>query len=88
MNNQEHYIDSSQEKKNKNLLVIDNKSNPLKKTNSFKKLYDEYLVTSKDKNIEFSNSNFNPNDQNSPNLFVNKLENRIKLYYSHLNKIN
>ena len=87
MNNQEHYIDSSQEK-NKNLLVIDNKSNPLKKTNSFKKLYDEYLVTSKDKNIEFSNSNFNPNDQNSPNLFVNKLENRIKLYYSHLNKIN
>tara|TARA_Y100000992_G_scaffold110264_1_gene71792 strand:+ start:3623 stop:3886 length:264 start_codon:yes stop_codon:yes gene_type:complete len=87
MNDQEQYVDSTQEKNN-SLLVIDNKSNPLKKTNSFKKLYDEYLITSKDKNIEFSNSNFNPNDQNSPNVFVNKLENRIKLYYSHLNKIN
>ena len=87
MNDQEQYVDSTQEKNN-SLLVIDNKSNPLKKTNSFKKLYDEYLITSKDKNIEFSNSNFNPNDQKSPNVFVNKLENRIKLYYSHLNKIN
>ena len=70
--------------KKKNLIEIDiNKSVPFKKTNSFDKLYNEYLAVSKNKNIEFSNSNFNPNDQNSPNVFVNKLEDRIKLYYSH-----
>ena len=55
---------------------------PFKKTTSFEKIYNEYLETSKDKSVEISNSNFNPNDQNSPNAFVNKLENRIKLYYN------
>jgi hypothetical protein len=85
MNSQECYGKPQQEQKN--LLEIDNKSTPIKKNSSFEKLYNEYLITSKDKNIEFSNSNFNPNDQKSPNIFVNKLENRIKMYYSQLNKI-
>ena len=66
---------------NKDLLEI-NKPIPFKKTTSFDKMYNEYLQTCKDKSVEFSTSNFNPNDQNSPNVFVNKLENRIKLYYN------
>lgn len=68
-------------KSNKDLLEI-NKPIPFKKTNSFEQMYNEYLETCKDKSIELSNSNFNPDDQNSPNVFVNKLENRIKLYYN------
>tara|TARA_Y100000992_G_C21188681_1_gene454470 strand:- start:665 stop:916 length:252 start_codon:yes stop_codon:yes gene_type:complete len=64
-----------------NLLEI-SKPIPFKKSNSFEKLYNEYLETSKNKNVDFSNSNFNPDDQKSPNLFVNKLEDRIKLYYN------
>ena len=64
-----------------NLLEI-TKPIPFKKSNSFEKLYSEYLETSKDKNVDFSNSNFNPDDKKSPNLFVNKLEDRIKLYYN------
>tara|TARA_Y100000022_G_C13075555_1_gene295416 strand:- start:265 stop:516 length:252 start_codon:yes stop_codon:yes gene_type:complete len=71
----------SYNKSNKDLLEI-NKPIPFKKTNSFEKLYNEYLETCKDKSVEFSHSNFNPDDQNSPNVFVNKLENRIKLYYN------
>jgi hypothetical protein len=66
---------------NKDLLEI-NKPIPFKKTTSFDKMYNEYLQTCKDKYVEFSTSNFNPDDQNSPNVFVNKLENRIKLYYN------
>jgi len=66
---------------NKDLLEI-NKPIPFKKTTSFDKMYNEYLQTCKDKSVEFSTSNFNPDDQNSPNVFVNKLENRIKLYYN------
>ena len=68
-------------KSNKDLLEI-NKPIPFKKTTSFDKMYNEYLETCKDKSVEFSTSNFNPDDPNSPNVFVNKLENRIKLYYS------
>ena len=55
---------------------------PFKKSTSFEKMYNEYLETCKDKSIELSNTNFNPDDQNSPNVFVNKLESRIKLYYN------
>ena len=66
---------------NKDLLEI-NKPIPFKKTISFDKISNEYLQTCKDKSVEFSTSNFNPDDQNSPNVFVNKLENRIKLYYN------
>tara|TARA_Y100001970_G_C14167789_1_gene822355 strand:+ start:827 stop:1078 length:252 start_codon:yes stop_codon:yes gene_type:complete len=66
---------------NKDLLEI-SKPIPFKKTTSFEKMYNEYLITCKDKSVELSNSNFNPDDQNSPNVFVNKLENRIKLYYN------
>ena len=66
---------------NHDLLEI-SKPIPFKKSTSFEKMYNEYLETCKDKSVELSNSNFNPNDQNSPNVFVNKLESRIKLYYN------
>lgn len=68
--------------KSKNDLLEINKPVPFKKTTSFEKMYNEYLETCKDKAVDLSNSNFNPDDQNSPNVFVNKLENRIKLYYN------
>tara|TARA_B100001287_G_scaffold250923_1_gene231794 strand:+ start:412 stop:663 length:252 start_codon:yes stop_codon:yes gene_type:complete len=71
----------SYNKSNKDLLEI-NKPIPFKKSTSFEQIYNEYLETCKDKSVEFSTSNFNPDDQNSPNVFVNKLENRIKLYYN------
>jgi hypothetical protein len=68
-------------KANIDLLEI-NKPIPFKKSTSFEKIYNEYLETCKNKSIELSNSNFNPDDQNSPNVFVNKLEDRMKLYYN------
>jgi len=68
-------------KSNMDLIEI-NKSIPFNKTTSFEKIYNEYLDTCRDKTVEFSNSTFNPDDQKSPNVFVNKLENRIKLYYN------
>mgnify|MGYP003336048200 FL=1 len=71
-------------KNNLDLLEI-NKSKfpPLKKTTSFDKLYSEYLSVSQNKNVEFSNSNFNPNNNNSPNTFINKLEKRMQMYYNN-----
>jgi hypothetical protein len=68
-------------KSNMDLIEI-NKSIPFNTTTSFEKIYNEYLDTCRDKTVEFSNSTFNPDDQKSPNVFVNKLENRIKLYYN------
>lgn len=55
---------------------------PFKKSNSFEKIYNEYLETSLNKNIDITSSNFDPHNNKSPNLFVNKLENRIKMYYN------
>lgn len=68
-------------KEKKNALEI-NKPIPFKKTNSFEKIYNEYLETSLNKNIDITSSNFDPDNNKSPNLFVNKLESRIKLYYN------
>ena len=78
--------DKHTSKNNLDLLDIDiNKSKlpPLKKTNSFDKLYSEYLTISQNKNIDFSNSNFNPNSNKSPNTFINKLEKRMQMYYNN-----
>lgn len=85
LNSQEHSICENKTKKPSRIDLLEiNKSIPIKKTTSFEKLYNEYLITSQNKNVEFSNSKFNPNDKKSPNLFVSKLENRIKLYYETL----
>ncbi len=68
---------------NNDLLEI-NKPIPITKINSFDKIYSEYLITSQNKKFDISNSNFNPNNNNSPpNKFVSKLESRIKMYYNH-----
>ena len=85
LNSQEHSICENKTKKPSRIDLLEiNKSIPIKKTTSFEKLYNEYLITSQNKNVDFSNSNFNPNNKKSPNLFVSKLENRIKLYYKTL----
>jgi len=85
LNSQEYSICENKTKNNSRIDLLEiNKSIPIKKTTSFEKLYNEYLITSHNKNVELSNSNFNPNNKKSPNLFVSKLENRIKLYYKTL----
>ncbi len=76
-------LKSSNEKSKIDLLEI-NKSipKPIRKNNSFEKIYNEYLELSQNKNIDISNSNFNPNNEDSPNIFVDKLQSRINLYYN------
>lgn len=76
-------LKSSNEKSKIDLLEI-NKSipKPIRKSNSFEKIYNEYLELSQNKNIDISSSNFIPNNEDSPNVFVNKLQSRINLYYN------
>ena len=76
-------LKSSNDKSKIDLLEI-NKSipKPIRKSNSFEKIYNEYLELSQNKNIDISSSNFIPNNEDSPNVFVNKLQSRINLYYN------
>ena len=76
-------LKSSNDKSKIDLLEI-NKSipKPIRKSNSFEKIYTEYLELCQNKNIDISSSNFIPNNEDSPNVFVNKLQSRINLYYN------
>ena len=54
------------------------KSYSLKK-NNLEKIISEYRITQ---------SNFNPDKNSPPNLFISKLEIRMKQYYNNINKSN
>tara|TARA_Y100000992_G_C20984694_1_gene359066 strand:- start:214 stop:480 length:267 start_codon:yes stop_codon:yes gene_type:complete len=78
----DHHVCKPDIVKEKKSTIEIGKPIPFKKTNSFEKIYNEYLQTSLNKNLDITASNFDPDNNNSPNYFVNKLENRIKVYYN------
>ena len=76
---------SSSEKSNYNL--ISNSSNiPINKSNSNLYYYNDYICNNTDE-YDLKSNIFNPSKLSPPNIWKNRLENRIKIYSSDFDNV-